>query len=125
MGITVREEANVRILELAGEFALGGGGLAHPLDLRGNRLQDLSATLHGLLEQGCQRIVLDLGKVPFLDSAGLGELVACQKRTRQKGGDVRLLRPTRRVRDLFELTELTRVFLIFEDEREALASFRD
>jgi len=124
MAITVREAEDIRILELAGEFALGSTGLGHALDLRGNRLQDLSATLHDLLKQGYPRIVLNLSQVPFLDSAGLGELIACLKRARQRGGDVRLLRPTLRVRDLLEMTALTRVFRIFDDEPEALASFR-
>ena len=124
MAITVREAGDVRVLELAGEFDLGGAGLGHALDLRGNRLEDLSSTLKGLLDQGFPRIVLDLSRVAFLDSAGLGELVACLKRARQAGGDVRLLCPSRRVRELFELTALNLIFQSFDDEGEALASFR-
>ena len=123
MGISVRQEGEVRIIELTGEFAVGGGGLARPLDLRGSPLLDLSETLGVLLEQGCQRILLDLRKVTFLDSAGLGELVACQKRTRQNGGDIRLLQPTDRVREVLEMTGLTSAFRIFEDKPRALASF--
>jgi anti-anti-sigma factor len=68
--------------------------------------------------------VLDLEKVRFMDSAGLGELVAWKKRTVQLGGDVRLLRPRHGVRELLELTTLTRIFQIFDDAAEAVASFR-
>ena len=68
--------------------------------------------------------MLDLDKVRFVDSAGLGELVAWKKRAIQSGGDVRLLRPQQRVRDVLELTALKAVFSIFETETEAVASFR-
>lgn len=122
-GITVRTQGSVHVVVLPAEVAVGSGGIAHPLDLRGQRLVDLSETLRSLVEQGCFRIVLDLGQVRFLDSAGLGELVAWYKRLRQKGGDIRLLRPTERVRDVLELTSLTRVFRIFADEPTALASY--
>jgi anti-sigma B factor antagonist len=67
--------------------------------------------------------VLDLEKVRFMDTSGLGELVAWKKRALERGGDVRLLRPRNHVRDVLELTALTAVFQIFEDEAEAVASF--
>jgi anti-sigma B factor antagonist len=123
MSVTVRTAGSVSIVELSGEFTLGKSGVARPLDLHGRRLEDLGQTLRGLLDRGSKRIVLDLEKVRFMDSAGLGELVAWKKRALQIGGDVRLLHPRDRVRDLFELTALTRVFRIFEDEAEAVASF--
>jgi len=123
IGITVRTQGNVHVVVLPAEVAVGSGRFAHPLDLRGQRLADLSETLRGLVEQGCFRIVLDLGQVRFLDSAGIGELVAWNKRLREKGGDIRLLRPTERVRNVLELTSLTRVFRIFADEPAALASY--
>lgn len=124
MAATVRMEGNVSIVQLAGEFTLGRSVLARPLDLHGHRLEDLGQTLAGLLDQGRSRIVLDLEKVRFMDSAGLGELVAWKKRAVERGGDVRLLRPRDRVRELLELTALTRVFAIFETEAEAVAGFR-
>jgi len=122
MAVMVRSEGDVSIVELSGEFTLGRS-VARPLDLHGRRLEDLGQTLGGLLDRKRVRLVLDLEKVRFMDSAGLGELVAWKKRALQLGGDVRLLHPRDRVRDLFELTALTRVFRIFEDEAEAVASF--
>ena len=124
MASTIRTEGNVSIVQLAGEFTLGKNALARPLDLHGHRLEDLGQTLAGLLDRGSSRIVLDLEKVRFMDSAGLGELVAWKKRAMDRGGDVRLLRPRDRVREVLELTALTRVFEIFETEAEAVAGFR-
>lgn len=124
MGVSVRTEGNVAIVELRGEFTLGKTGVSRPLDLHGHRLEDLGQTLRGLVDRGISRIVLDLDGVRFLDSAGLGELVAWKKRTLQLGGDLRLLRPHDRVREVLELTTLMRVFQVFDAEAEAVASFR-
>jgi anti-sigma B factor antagonist len=123
MSAVVRSVGHVTIVELTGEFTLGRGTVSKPLDLHGHRLEDLGQTLSQLLDRGSSRIVLDLEKVRFMDSAGLGELVAWKKRTLQRGGDVRLLRPRARVRDMFDLTNLARMFQIFETEEDAVASF--
>lgn len=123
MAVSVRTKGDVSIIELKGEFTLGGGGIAHALDLRGRRLSDLGETLQRLLDQGSREIVLDLAAVSFLDSAGLGDLIAWKKRTVQLGGDIRLLRPTGKVRDMLEMLSLTRIFQVFDDESAALASF--
>ena len=123
MGALVRMMGDVAVVELSGEFTLGRGEVGRPLDLHGRRLEDLGQTLGGLLERGSTRIVLDLDKVRFIDSAGLGDLVAWKKRALQLGGDVRLMRPAGRVRDMFELMALTRVFQIFSAEADAVASF--
>jgi anti-anti-sigma factor len=124
MATTVRTHGDIRIIELEGEFTLTGPGLSNPLDLSGRHLADLGQTLRLLLDQGCRRIVLDLSQVTFLDSAGLGELIACRKRTLDRGGDILLLRPQGRVRDMLEMLHLSRVFRIVDDEAQALASFR-
>jgi len=123
VAVSVRERDGVSILELQGEFTLDAGGLSRPLDLRGRRLSDLGQTLQQLLDQGRRKIVLDLGGVSFLDSAGLGELIACKKRTVEQGGDIRLLHPVGKVRDLLEMLSLTRIFKVFDDEPAALSSF--
>ena len=123
MNIAVRVVGEVTIVVPMGEISTGGGGLARPLSLRGDPLLDLSETLKTILNEGSRWILLDLEQVRFLDSAGLGELVACYKRAVQKGGDIRLMRPNARVRELFEMTGLLRVFRVFADEAEALASF--
>lgn len=123
MAISVRPQGDVRIIEFRDGFTREGEGVVRPLDLRGHHLSDLGQTLRRLLDQGCRQFVLDLGPVTFLDSAGLGELVACRKRTIQQGGDILLLHPTGKVRERLEMLHLTRIFGVFDDESEALASF--
>lgn len=125
MAISVRVRGDVSIVEMKGEFTLGSGGLTHALDLRGRRLSDLGQTLAQLLDQGRGRILLDLAGVSFFDSAGLGDLIACKKRTVEQGGDIRLLHPVGKVRDLLEMLSLGRVFRIFDDEDAAVASFQE
>lgn len=123
MAVVIRSEAEVTVVELAGEFTLGKGGVAHPLDLQGRRITELRQSLRGLLDRDRTRIVLDLDKVRLFDSAGLGELVAWKKRATELGGDLRVLHLHGHVRELFEMTALTRVFRVFDDEAEAVASF--
>ena len=123
MSVTVRRRAGVVVLELEGEFTYSGGSMARPLGLKGNRLEDLRGALEGALREGQAKILLDLSRVNFLDSAGLGELVRCRKRCAEQGGDVKLLSPTGRVRGLLELVHLSRIFEIYQDEDRAVRSF--
>jgi anti-sigma B factor antagonist len=123
MPISVRARDGVSIIELKGEFTIGNAGMGQPLDTRGRRLSELGLTLHRLLEDGERRIVLDLRGLNHLDSAGVGELVFCKKRTAESGGDIRLLRPNGKVRGMLEMLSLGRIFEMFDDESAALASF--
>lgn len=123
MGISVRSSGHVRIIEVTGEVSVGGGGIARPLDLRGSPLEDLGTAIRASLDQDNPRILLDLAGVRFMDSAGLGELVSCAKRAVERGGDIRILRPGPKIRELFAMTGLNRVFRVFETESEAVASF--
>jgi len=106
-----RAEGDVHVLELSGKITIGEGDV------------ELRRTVHGMIDVGHHKILLSLEKVGFMDSAGLGELVACLKRATEKGGTIKLLRPSGKVADLISLTKITEIFEIFEDEREALASF--
>ncbi len=123
MPILVRDVEQVQVVELSGEFTFGGLALARALDLQGRPLDDLGKVLAGLFERGATRIVLDMRDVNFVDSAGLGELVASKKRALERGGDVKILQPARRVRDLLTLTRLDQVFAIHDDEAEAVRAF--
>ena len=76
-----------------------------------------------LLDSGETRIVLNLEKVKYMDSAGIGELVACYKRAKEKEGTVKLLNPSGKVYDLLQLTKLEDVFDTFKNEQEAINSF--
>lgn len=123
MPIHVRSAGRVQIVEPEGDVTLGGSSLGRPLDLLGRPLEDLGGVLAELFDRGCARVILDLRHVNFIESAGLGALVAAKKRALERGGDIKILQPGKRVRELLELTLLTRVFEIHEDEGTAVASF--
>ena len=76
--------------------------------------------LHGLVARGDKRIVVDLDEVDFLDSTGLGVLVGALKRVRSSGGDLQLVCTQPRIRKVFEVTGLTKVFAIHDNLDEAL-----
>ncbi|GAA4365560.1 STAS domain-containing protein [Nocardioides caricicola] len=69
----------------------------------------LKEVLDGLVGDGRNRIVVDMEETTFLDSSGLGALIAGLKSARQAGGDLRVARPTEAVRTVFSLTNLDRV----------------
>ena len=122
MGALVRASGNVRVVELKGEITMGRH-LGRPLDLQGRPVDDLRGIIDDLLRQGHPRIVLDLSGVKFIDSAGLGELIAARRRAVEQGGDMVLIHPRGHVKDLLVMTLLTDVFRICENEAEALAAF--
>ena len=67
--------------------------------------------------------MLDLSEVPYVDSAGLGELVRAYTAVNRNGGKLKLLGLAKRIKDLLKLTKLLTVFEVFETEQEALDSF--
>ncbi|MGJ0506006.1 MAG: STAS domain-containing protein [Methylocystis sp.] len=75
-----------------------------------------------LLEEGGRHLVVDLSSVNFIDSSGLGALLSGYKNASQRGGSLVLAGPQPRVRAMFELTRLNRVFDIYPRLQEALAS---
>lgn len=82
----------------------------------------LREQLHGLVAQGRNKIVVDLEGVDFLDSTGLGVLVGALKRVKgDEGGELRLVCTQARIRKVFEVTGLTKVFDLFDTVDEAVA----
>ncbi len=111
MKANARHHGKVTVLDLSGKITIGEG------DLR------LREAVNVLLDEGRKSILLNLHGVSYMDSAGIGELVACFKRARDKGVLLKLLNPSGKVQDLLVLTRLQEIFEIFRDEREALTSF--
>jgi anti-sigma B factor antagonist len=111
MKANVRQIGHVSVVDLSGKITIGEGDVA----LR-NAVQEL-------LDNGNSHILLNLEKVSYMDSAGIGELVACYKRSKEKDGSVKLLNPSGKVYDLLSLTKLEEVFDTFTDEKEALVSY--
>ncbi|MGD2174791.1 MAG: STAS domain-containing protein [Candidatus Brocadiaceae bacterium] len=81
---------------------------------------EIKSELHGLIEEGNIRLVINLEALDFIDSAGLGVLVSCLRRAAAEGGDLRLAEVPAFCRSIFELTRLTRVFDVNESEAEAV-----
>jgi anti-sigma B factor antagonist len=111
MKASIREVGNVSVLDLVGKITIGEGDIV------------LREKVNELLDGGKTRILLNLSKVKYMDSAGIGELVACYKRATERKGTVKLLSPSGKVYDLLALTKLEEVFETFTDEPEAVGSF--
>lgn len=111
--ITLNERRidSVTVVDIAGRITLGDGSSA------------LRDAVRELLNRGETRILLNLGKVSYIDSSGLGELVSAFTQTRKAGGELKLLHLTRKVHDLLQITKLCTVFDIKDDETQAIASF--
>ena len=109
--ITERQLDNVMVLALSGEILLDDGDL------------EFRKKVHELVERGVVRIVVDLGGVTHIDSAGVGMLVAKQKTVHEHGGDIKLVHVTTRSQRLLAIMRLATVFEIFDDEEAAAKSF--
>jgi anti-sigma B factor antagonist len=103
---------DVVVVRVSGDITLDQGG-----DVR------LKDKVNSLLQQGHRKLLIDLGGVVYVDSAGLGQLVSVQATTARQGASLKLLNVTRRLRDLLVVTKLLLVFDTFENEAEALESF--
>lgn len=84
----------------------------------------LKQALCELVDQGERRLVLDLARVAYVDSSGLGALVASMKRARGAGGDIRLCGLVPHVRSIFELTRLVKIIAIHESTDDAATSWK-
>src|SRR5947207_406295 len=79
--------------------------------------------LTDLVDQGHPQLVLDLGAVMYIDSSGLGALVAAMKHARAAGGDIKVCALESDVRALFEMTRLTKVMSVHGSRQEAIAAW--
>ncbi len=112
MELEQRIAGDVAIIKVTGDITLNKGG-----DVL------LKDKVQSLLQQGHKHLLVDLSGVSYVDSAGLGELVQAYATTKTRGGVLKLLNVTKRLRDLLVVTKLLTVFETFDDEASALASF--
>ena len=92
-------------------------------DLDASTATEVKRALGGLIEAGQARLVMDLTQVRSIDGAGLGVLVGAGKRARAIGGNLKLCGLREEVRSLFEMTRLSHVMAIHEDQQAAVASW--
>lgn len=81
-------------------------------------------TLRELLQKGTRKLLLDLGGVTYLDSTGIGELVGAYTSARNVSAQIKLARLPEKIYNLLQITKLITVFEIFDDEAEAVKSFK-
>ena len=111
MQIDERSAGDVTILDLKGKMTLGEGD------------ELLKDKINSLVHQGLRKIVLNLEQVPYIDSAGLGEIVRTYTTISREGGSMKLLNLTKRITDLLSITKLLTVFETFDNEADAIRSF--
>jgi anti-sigma B factor antagonist len=113
MNIEQKVTSDVVVVKVNGDITLNQGG-----DVL------LKDKIQSLLQQGHKKLVLDLGGVSYVDSAGLGQLVQIHSTTRSSGGSLRIANVTKKLKDLLVVTKLVTVFDSYDSEAEALASFK-
>jgi anti-sigma B factor antagonist len=111
MQIDERKVGDVTILDMKGKMTLGDGD------------EMLRAKINAIIQAGAKKILLNLGDVPYIDSAGLGEVVRTYTTVSRQGGVLKLLNLTKRIKDLLAITKLLTVFETFDGENEAVKSF--
>ena len=112
MTISQRTVGDIVIVDISGKITLGDGGDAL-----------LKDKMRSLIQQGHKKLLLNLGEVSYVDSAGLGEIVQAYATVNKEGGKLKLLNVTKRIKDLLSITKLLTVFDTFDSEAEAVASF--
>jgi len=111
MIIQMRIIGDVRILDCNGKIKLGEGTMA------------IRNAIRDALDSGTKKVVLNLAEVTYIDSAGIGELMRTYTSVMEAGGRLKLLHLTKGIRELLTITKLLTIFEVFDDEKEALASF--
>ena len=110
--VSTRQVDGVSIVDCSGRITLGEGSVV------------LRDAVKDLLSKGQRKILLNLGDVNYIDSSGIGELVSAYTTTKNQGGELKLLKLTKKVHDLLQITKLYTVFEVKDDEAAAVKSFR-
>ena len=109
--LTTREVNDIVIIDLSGRLTMGEACAAVRDELRDQ------------IDHGVRKLLFNLADVSYIDSAGLGELTAAYTSVRNRGGALKLLNLTKRVQDLMQITKLYTIFDIYDNEKQAFASF--
>lgn len=111
--IKERQLGDVTVLDLKGRVRVGGATVA------------LHKSFRSLVQEDKLLIILNLADVSHIDSSGLGELISSHISVFNKGGEIKLVQLTETLRELMRATKLLTIFDVYENEADALASFRD
>jgi anti-sigma B factor antagonist len=111
MKIVERKVGEVTVLDLHGKILIGEGDDA------------LRDAVTKLVDGGTTKLLLNLEDVPYVDSAGLGEIVRCYTTVSRKDGNLKLINLTKKIKDLLSITKLLTVFETYDSEDEGVKSF--
>ena len=112
LNISERQAGDITILDMDGKVTIGEGSVA------------LRTTIRRLLGEGKKKIILNLGGVGYVDSSGIGEFVSSFTAVNKEDGSLKLLNLTQKIQDLLAITKLLTVFDVYENEGEALSSYK-
>ncbi len=112
LNISERQAGDITILDMNGKVTIGEGSVA------------LRTTIRRLLGEGKKKIILNLSGVGYVDSSGIGEFVSSFTAVNKEDGSLKLLNLTQKIQDLLAITKLLTVFDVYENEGEALSSFK-
>jgi anti-sigma B factor antagonist len=112
INVSTRQVDDVVIVDLIGKLQLGEGSSV------------LRDTVKDLLGNGQRKILVNLGNVNYIDSSGIGELVSAHTSVCNQGGQLKLLRLTKKVHDVLQIMKLYTIFQVLDDEAGAIASFK-
>ena len=111
LDVKERQAGDVTILDMSGEVRIGEGAVS------------LRDSIRQLADQGKKKVLLNLAGVKYMDSTGVGELIANYTTITRQGGQLKLLNLTDRIQNLLVITKLLTVFDSYDNEAEALKSF--
>ena len=111
MKSTIHDHGEIKVLELVGKITIGEGDV------------QLRQLVHDVLDSGTRKIIMDMGKVKYVDSSGIGELVSCYTTITNRGGQLRLTNIHAKILSLLQLTALVSVFEIYDSNEDAIQSF--
>jgi len=109
--LNFRELGDVTVIDVAGQIKLGEGAVS------------LRDAVRDLIGRNQKRILVNLAAVTYIDSSGIGEMVAAFTTLTNQGGQLKLLNLTKRVQDLLQITKLYTVFEVYDNEAHAIRSF--
>jgi anti-sigma B factor antagonist len=112
MKISRREEGDVVLIEPKGKITIGEGDVL------------LREEITSLLAEDKKKLVLDLGGISYMDSAGVGELVSVYTSVKNRGGELKLSCLTKKIKDLLQITQLMTIFDTYETTQEAVSAFK-
>ncbi len=109
MDLDIRQTGPICILRIKGQF-------------KSSDTSEFNTALDQAISSRCLYLLLDLEQTTYIDSSGIGAVVGALRRTRQIGGDTRLINPSAFITRSFKMMSILSLFAVFTSEEQAIAS---